>query len=96
MPLKDNLEMPQTPWPEVHPFARRVPIPTIKPAKIKTIVFVVTLVSARISKTIMQTIGANTKPAKNTILYRAIDHPDLSTKPPMIPLAPITLPFVNK
>ena len=96
MPLKDNLEMPQTPWPDVHPFARRVPIPTIKPAKIKTIAFVVALVLAGMSKTIMQTIGATTKLAKNKILSRAVDHPDLSTKPPMMPLAPITLPFVNK
>mgnify|MGYP007101761312 CR=1 FL=1 len=96
MPLKDNLEIPQTPWPDVHPFARRVPIPTIKPARTKTIAFVVALVLAGISKTMLQTIGANTKPAKNTILSLAVDHPDLSTKPPMMPLAPITLPFVNK
>lgn len=30
----DNLGIPQTPWPEVHPLPSLVPKPTIKPAEI--------------------------------------------------------------
>jgi len=28
----DNREIPQTPWPEVHPFPSKVPNPTRRPA----------------------------------------------------------------
>ena len=88
--------MPQTPCPDVHPLASRVPMPTNNPAKINIITLVVALVLASTSKKKMYILGANINPNKKTILSAADVHPDLSTKPPMMPLAPIILPLPNK
>ena len=50
IPLIDNLDMPHTPCPDVHPLASRVPMPTNNPANINIITLVVVLVSASTSK----------------------------------------------
>jgi hypothetical protein len=44
IPRRENLEIPQTPWPDVRLFASLVPKPTANPAIAKTITFLLACV----------------------------------------------------
>jgi hypothetical protein len=90
--------MPQTPWPEVQPFASRVPRPTSSPA---------TTTTARVRRDVGGQVGPDrqrqrrpaqiTSPAmKGQTFGQRCPSPERSTSPPRMPLAPMIRPLTSR
>ena len=95
IPRRENLEMPQTPWPDVQPFASLVPKPTAKPAIATTITFSLACVGPMFNGR-TNSIGAMNNAETNARFSIQIRRSVVLNMPKTYPLAPITRPFPNK
>ena len=95
IPRRVNLEMPQTPWPDVQPFASLVPKPSAEPAIAKTITFLLACVGAMLNgptNSIGTTNNAETNARFSIQILRSV----VLNMPEINPLASITQPLPNK